>query len=154
MTFKPHVTVATLVERKNSGQSEFLMVHETDKHSLKDVINQPAGHVDANETLIDAAIRETLEETAWQVSIDHLIGIYVLDAANGVTYYRFCFAATAIEFTDQALDPDITKATWMSLEQIKQAQSQHRSPLIQQCLDDYLAGQKIPLSAIKEFKVT
>lgn len=153
MTFAPHVTVATIVERNESSQQAFLMVHETDKHSLKDVINQPAGHVEANETLIEAAIRETIEETAWQVEINHLIGIYVFDAPNGVSYYRFCFAAFAIEFTDQALDSDITAASWMTLEDIHAAKSQHRSPLIQQCLDDYLAGQKIPLSAIKEFKV-
>ena len=88
----PHITVATIVER----DGKFLMVRENSGGRL--VYNQPAGHVEPSETLFDAALRETLEETAWRVELKQLLGIYQYTSAeNGITYIRHCFIAKAIE---------------------------------------------------------
>ena len=92
MTWQPHITVATIVE----DNGRFLFVEEVKND--KRVLNQPAGHLEANETLRDAAIRETLEETGWDVELTGVVGIYLYTApSNGVTYQRVCFAAKAVK---------------------------------------------------------
>ena len=108
----PHITVATIIER----EGKFLMVKENSAGRL--VYNQPAGHVELNESLLDAAIRETLEETAWQVNLEQLLGIYQYTSPeNGITYIRHCFIAKAISpRTERDLDEDIVEAVWVSLE--------------------------------------
>lgn len=140
----PHITVATIVER--SGK--FLMVKENSKGGL--VYNQPAGHVEVNESLLDAAVRETLEETAWRVNLEQLLGIYQYTSPeNGITYIRHCFIATAIEpRTERDLDEDIVEAVWISLEELEQRESQMRSPLVLEVIRDYLKGISHPLSTI------
>ena len=87
MTWSPHITVATVIPDGN----KYLLVEEWSNKRL--VLNQPAGHLDQNETLIEAAVRETLEETGWSVNIQAIIGIYLLEASNGITYHRTCFLA-------------------------------------------------------------
>ena len=140
----PHITVATIIER----EGKFLMVKENSAGRL--VYNQPAGHVELNESLLDAAIRETLEETAWQVNLEHLLGIYQYTSPdNGVTYIRHCFIAKAIEpRTERDLDEGIFEAVWVSLEELEQRESQMRSPLVLEVIRDYLKGVSHPLSLI------
>lgn len=140
----PHVTVATIVERAG----KFLMVKEYSAGRL--VYNQPAGHVEANETLFDAAERETLEETAWRVKLEQLLGIYQYSSPeNGITYIRHCFIARAIEpRTDNNLDEDIAEAIWLSFDELQLLETQMRSPLVLQVIRDYLAGTGYPLEIV------
>ena len=141
----PHITVATIVER----EGKFLMVRENSGARL--VYNQPAGHVEPNETLFDAALRETLEETAWHVELERLLGIYQYTSPeNGITYIRHCFIATAIEpRTERDLDPDILETKWLSLDELEGFESELRSPLVLKVIRDYLSGVNFPLSVIQ-----
>lgn len=140
----PHLTVATIVESNN----KFLIVKELSDGQV--VLNQPAGHVDENETLFEAATRETLEETGWHVNVDALIGFYMYTSpGNGTTYFRALFAATALEQEPgYTLDEGIIEAQWLSLEDIRQQVAILRSPMVLQCVEDYLAGRRLPLDCI------
>jgi 8-oxo-dGTP pyrophosphatase MutT (NUDIX family) len=146
MCWTPHATVATIVER----DGRFLMVEEESDDQR--VFNQPAGHVEEDETLVVAAVRETLEETGWQVRPDSLVGLYTYKApSNGVTYYRFCFVATTLaRAQDYQLDDDIIAAHWLSRDELEARRDQLRSPLVLQCIDDYLAGRRYPLEFVTE----
>lgn len=144
MIWTPHATVATLVER----EGRFLMVEEI-SDGLR-VFNQPAGHVEQGERLIDAAVRETLEETGWQIQPTALLGIYIYTAANQVTYHRYCFVAKAIAQVSDQLDTDIIAAHWLTLAEIGQRAGQLRSPLVSLCVADYRKGQQFPLTLITE----
>ncbi len=106
MSWYPHTTVATIVEQNG----RFLMVEE--KEAGQQVFNQPAGHLDANESLFEAALRETLEETAWEVELTAYLGTYqYLSDANGITYIRHCFIAQPRRHDPKrALDPDIVQS--------------------------------------------
>lgn len=147
MVWSTHVTVASIVERDN----RFLLVEEYGKEVNRQVYNQPAGHVEYGETLIQACVRETLEETAWQVEVTDLLGIYIYTPPGTTdrTYYRFCFIAQTIANTGQELDPDITAIHWLTLEELEQS-GQIRSPLVLQCIRDYIAGKRLPLEIINE----
>jgi ADP-ribose pyrophosphatase YjhB (NUDIX family) len=144
MSWAPHVTVATIVERDN----RFLMVYE--EADGKKVYNQPAGHLDPNESLQTAAIRETLEETAWTVKLTGLLGINLYVApSNGVTYFRTTFIAEALsQDTSRKLDTGIIEAVWLSYDDIVARKDQLRSPMTLQVLDDYRAGKRFPLNVI------
>ena len=140
----PRVTVAAVVER----QGRFLMVRERIDGRL--VCNQPAGHLEDDESLTDAVRREVLEETAWHFQPKGLVGIYRWRMAEtGRTYLRFCFHGEA---TDQdsgrPLDPDITDALWLNRDEVQQAGP--RSPMVMNCIDDYLAGSRLPLDLLKD----
>lgn len=145
MRFTPHVTVATVVEHNG----RFLLVEEI--ASGRQVLNQPAGHLDANETLLEAALRETLEETGWQVELTGVVGIYLYTApANGVTYQRVCFAAKAIrEVPGAVLDDGILGPRWLTRDELLACREQWRSHLLLECIDDYLAGHHYPLSLVR-----
>lgn len=148
MIWTPHAVVATIVEK----DGKFLLVEEV--VDGRTVYNQPAGHVDENESIFTAALRETLEETAWKVEITDLVGIYTLKSEKpGVTYYRFCFAATALEQTDFPLDHGIVGPRWFTLEEVKGLGTQLRSPLVVKCIEDYLAGRRFPLDIIYEHPI-
>lgn len=136
-----HLTVATLVKKDR----QFLMVSETDAGEI--VLNQPAGHVEPGEEIIDAAVRETLEETGWKVVITGFVGIYTYKSnTNGITYYRLCFVAKPDQHDpEQVIDSDINGVHWMSEQEIRHSEIAHRSPLVIQCLDDYVKGQLYPL---------
>ena len=147
----PHATVATIVEK----DGKFLLVEErrliNDQGDFGIVYNQPAGHVDKDESIKDAAIRETLEETRWDVKLKSLIGIYIYTApANGVTYHRYCFSAEAIRHQSACeLDDGILDAKWFSWDDIQQLDNL-RSPLVKQCFQDYIDGKHYPLDLIYE----
>lgn len=146
----PHLTVATIVER----DGRFLMVEEI--AAGQRVLNQPAGHVERNETLPEAAIRETLEETGWRVEPTSIVGFYLYRSpANGVTYFRICFAATALaEEEGVVLDKGIIGPRWMSADQVRASTVQLRSHLVTECIEDYLGGQRIALSALSHALAT
>jgi 8-oxo-dGTP pyrophosphatase MutT (NUDIX family) len=117
------------------------------------VYNQPAGHWEKDETIVAAAIRETLEETAWQVEIDSWLGLYTYTApANSVTYLRVAFVANLVENMNTQLDEGIQAAVWMDYETLllKEAAGELRSPLVKQVIDDYRSGRRLPLNSIYE----
>jgi len=144
MDWALHVTVATVVERDGS----FLLVEEHTKDGRL-VYNQPAGHLEDNETLINAAVRETLEETAWEVEPTALVGVYQWRHPAGETFMRFCFTAEPRRhYPDQALDAGIERALWLRREEIIDLQPRLRSPMVLRCLDDYLAGRRYPLATL------
>ncbi|PNG15123.1 NUDIX hydrolase [Stutzerimonas stutzeri] len=146
MTWHPHITVATIVE----ASGRFLMVEESKGGRL--VLNQPAGHLEPNETLRQAALRETLEETGWTVELSGVVGIYLYTApSNGVTYQRVCFAATPLTHDPQrTLDEGITGALWMTRDELVAQPERWRSELILRCIDDYLAGQPYDLAVVRD----
>jgi 8-oxo-dGTP pyrophosphatase MutT (NUDIX family) len=141
MDWDARLTVATIIER----DGRFLLVEEyADGKEL--VYNQPAGHLDEHETLAAAAIRETLEETAWEVQVDAIVGLYYWTHPKGHTFVRTCFAGTALHHhPDQPLDQGIQRAVWLTREQIAALGPQLRSPMVLHCIDDYLAGKRYPL---------
>lgn len=148
MRWTPHVTVATVVEK----DGRFLLVEEWSGEQL--VYNQPAGHVEPNETFIEAALRETREETGWDVELGYISGIYVCASARSdVTYQRICFVATAKHHhATQPLDTGIERAVWLTLDELKAQSEKHRSPLVVKCIEDYLAGHRYPLELIWHYQ--
>ncbi|MDH0190981.1 NUDIX hydrolase [Acinetobacter ursingii] len=147
-TWTPHVTVATVVEK----DGRFLFVEEHSEGVTHTVFNQPAGHVESGETLIQAAIRETLEETGHTVEIDALLGIYTYTPPMfpDRTYYRFCFLAQSVNVDLNAtLDTGIIRAVWMNLDELQET-ARARSPLVTKAIQDALSGQRFPLSLIYE----
>ena len=141
-----HITVAAIVE--NNG--DFLMVEEHSSRLAQNVFNQPAGHFENNESIINAVVRETLEETAWLVEPKFVVGIYQSfnDKNQDATQYlRFCIACNAIEKTNNPLDPDIINSLWINPQDIM-ALDNTRSPMVKHCLQDYLDGQCFPLDIL------
>ena len=145
MQWKPNATVAAIAE--NEGR--FLLVEENINDKL--VFNQPAGHLEHGETIIEAVKREVLEETAWEFEPEYLVGVYLYPNPNNadITYLRFCFYGhCSNEHKGQTLDDGIVRAAWLSREEIKNEQERMRSPLVEQCIDDYLNGNRYPLDII------
>lgn len=150
MIWKPNVTVASVVEQ----DSKFLLVEERPNDSSGIVLNQPAGHLDPGESIIAAAIRETLEETAYTFSPQALIGIYQWHVRSiDTTYLRFAFSGKVTDHDpNRILDDGIIRAVWLSLEEIQHSISRHRSPLVMQCVQDYLAGKQCPLELLTTYE--
>ena len=147
MSWEPHVTVAVVVER----DSRFLLVEEINDRDML-VLNQPAGHVEQGETLEQAAIREALEETGWQVALTAFLGLYVYTPPHkpDLTYYRACFLADAVtHFPERELDQGIQQAVWLTLDEIT-GSARLRSPLVLRCVQDAVAGQRFPLALVHE----
>lgn len=141
---RPAVTVATVVE----SHGRFLFVEERVQGRL--VLNQPAGHLDPGESLVDAAVRETLEETAWQVRVDYLVGVHQWrNPSDHAEVVRFTFAARPLEHhAGRALDQGIERAVWLDPATLAEARERWRSPLVERSLRDYLAGNRVPLDAL------
>jgi 8-oxo-dGTP pyrophosphatase MutT (NUDIX family) len=144
LIWKPSVTVAAIVER----DGRFLLVEEhTGRGQL---INQPAGHLDPGESLIQAVARETLEETASNFEPTGLLGVYQYHSgADDVTYIRFAITGkiTGTE-VGRPLDTGIIRAVWLTPPEIRREVARHRSPLVMRCIDDYLAGRRYPLDVL------
>ncbi len=143
--WQPDVTVATVVVRGG----ELLLVEELANGRL--VYNQPAGHLEPDESLQEAALRETREETGWDVQLTAFIGAYQWKAETGRHYLRFAFAAEPVKHdAGRVLDQGIVQALWMTPTQLQDAQSRHRSPLVWQVVADFLSGQRSPLSMLQQ----
>lgn len=150
--WKPNVTVAAVIERDGA----FLLVEEETDDGIR--FNQPAGHLDEGESLIEACAREAMEETAWHFEPTALVGVYQWPrpkrADEGdVTYLRFAFAGELGEReAGRKLDAGILRAVWMTPAEIEATRERHRSPLILRCVQDWLAGRRFPLDLIRHYE--
>ena len=141
--WKPSATVAAVMER----DGRFLFVEERIDGRL--VLNQPAGHLDPGESLIAACRREVMEETAHRFEPAALVGIYRWHyAAKDVTFLRFCFTGKVEGTVDRALDKEIVRLHWLTPAQLEARKADHRSPLVQKCVADFLAGRRFPLDIL------
>lgn len=153
--WKPSVTVAAVIEH----EGRFLLVEEVTSDGLR--LNNPAGHLEPGESLAQGCVREVLEETAHQFSPTALVGIYmarvqrapnnpnVPDESDDVTYLRFAYCGTLGAFDPtRTLDTGIVRTVWMTPEEIRQSTERHRSPLVLQCMEDYLKGQCYPAELV------
>lgn len=145
-SFQPHITVATMVEQ----QGRLLLVRE--QADGREVLNQPAGHVEAGERLTQAAFRETLEETAWRVTVRAFLGVYIFQPRPGAgVFHRYCFIAEPDSRDPaQRLDDGILEALWLTPAEIEARMEDHRSPLVWQCVHDWQRGRSLPLELIYE----
>ncbi|HSQ04243.1 MAG TPA: NUDIX hydrolase [Burkholderiales bacterium] len=149
LIWKPHVTVAAVAQR----DGRFLVVEEETDDGLR--FNQPAGHLDPGESLADAAIRETFEETAYRFRPTALLGVYQFHhAASDTTYLRFAFAGTIAGHDPQrVLDHGIIRAVWLTPDELRASVARHRTPLVIRCIEDYLAGRRYPLDLLHHYRV-
>ena len=138
--WKPSVTVAAVIERGG----KFLLIQERISGGL--VLNQPAGHLDPGESLVTACRREAMEETAHHFEPSALVGIYRWrDPRKDFTFLRFAFRGKVGAAENRPLDKEIVGVHWLTPEEIRARKAEHRSPLVQQCVDDFLAGNSYPL---------
>jgi 8-oxo-dGTP pyrophosphatase MutT (NUDIX family) len=146
MSWYPHVTVASIVER----DQRFLLVRERDEKG-DEVFNQPAGHLEQHETLLECAVRETLEETGWLVKPIATLGVRLYHSANnGITYLRTnIIAETVKHFPERTLDTGIIDIHWLTVEELKSRQHQLRSPMVLMAIDDYLTQRHFPLHVVE-----
>ncbi len=144
--WQPDVTVATVVVR----DGRLLCVEERVDGQV--VINQPAGHLEPDESLLEAALRETREETGWDVRLTAFVGAYQWKAPEtGRHYLRFAFAAEPVSHDPaRPLDAGIVRAGWLTPDELQQARARHRSPLVWQVVEDFLAGRRHPLSMLQQ----
>jgi 8-oxo-dGTP pyrophosphatase MutT (NUDIX family) len=144
--WQPDVTVATVVVR----DGRLLCVEERSNGQL--VVNQPAGHLEPDETLVEAALRETREETGWNVRVTHLVGAYQWKAPEtGRHYLRFAFAAEPLDqIPDAGLDEGIVRVLWLTPAELQAEVARHRSPLVWRTAADFLGGCRHPLSLVAQ----
>lgn len=149
--WKPNVTVAAVIER----DGRFLLVEERGADGLR--LNNPAGHLDPGESLVDACVRETLEETAYEFRPTALIGVYLSRQRptggnarpNPVTYLRFAFCGELGAFDPlRRLDHGIVRTLWMTLDEMQSSVARHRSPALLLCVQDYRAGRRLPIDML------
>ena len=147
MVWKPHVTVAAVIER----DGKFLLVEEETDSGIR--YNQPAGHLECREALTDAVVREVLEETGCTFVPQYLIGVYNWrNEAKDLTYLRFAFGGEVVAHDAQRqLDAGIIAAHWLTLAEIHARQSVLRSPMVLRCVEDYLAGRRYPLDVLTHY---
>ena len=143
-----HVTVAAVVQRGG----RFLVVEESSPEGVR--LNQPAGHLEAGESLIDAVVRETLEETGRRFVPSALLGVYMgryrgLRSGKDETYVRIAFLGDVDDRDpDRMLDEGVLDAIWLTADELRARRDQHRSALVQRCVDDALSGRRLPLEAV------
>ena len=145
--WKPNVTVAAVIERAG----RYLLVEEETAEGVR--FNQPAGHLEEGESLVDAVVRETLEETRYIFRPTALLGIYQWQRPQGdITYLRFAFVGEILgEEKDRPLDAGIIAPCWLTREEVVASAARHRSPLILQCIKDLVAGKTYPLELIRHY---
>ena len=148
MVWKPNVTVAAVIER----DGKFLLVEEETSQGVR--FNQPAGHLEAGESILDAVKREVLEESAYHFVPQYLLGIYLWHPEDSdITYLRFAFTGKITgQDPDRLLDDGILQALWMTPDEIRATQARHRSPLILRCVDDYLGSKRYPLDLLVHYE--
>ena len=141
------LTVASVIQREGL----YLLVEEETDDGVR--INQPAGHLEPDESIIEGAVRETLEETAWEFSPTGLVGIYRWrHTVSAITYVRFAFCGElGSHQVGRALDHGILRTLWLSPEQVRSCASSHRSPLVLRCIEDHLAGRRYPLDVLVHY---
>ena len=147
MIWKPNVTVAAVIEQ----DGKFLLVEE---HTTQGpLFNQPAGHLEPDESLLAAVARETLEESAYQFEPQHLLGVYRWHSPlSNTTYLRFAFTGRILaHYPEQPLDNGIIRTVWMMPEEIHASQTCHRSPLVLRCVEDFLAHKRYPLDILAHY---
>ena len=146
MVWKPHVTVAAVIER----DGQFLLVEEETDDGIR--FNQPAGHLECHETLTDAVVREVLEETGYTFAPKCLVGIYHWrNEEKDITYLRFTFGGDVVGHEPgRELDAGIIAARWLSLNEIRAMRNRHRSPMIMRCIDDWLSGKRYPVDLVTD----
>ena len=150
--WKPSVTVAAIIERRDGDTSRFLLVEEHTPEGLK--LNNPAGHLDPEESPEQGVIREVLEETACVFTPDRLVGVYLSRfqrpaTFEDVTFVRFAFGGTVgAPDPTRPLDEGIVRTLWMTLPELRASRARHRSPHVLGCIEDYVAGRRYPLSTI------
>jgi len=146
MIWKPHVTVAAIVERNG----RFLLIEELSKGAL--VLNNPAGHLEPGESLLDAVIRETREESAWVFTPDAIVGIYRwYHKAQDKTFLRVCYCGQVSDHDpDQALDDGIARTLWLSRDELLDNGHRLRSPLVLRGIDDFRKGNRYPMEMIQD----
>ena len=143
----PRITVATVVARGD----QLLFVEEESTDGL--VLNQPAGHLEPGESLLEAAVRETLEESAWSVRPTHLIGIYQWQAPHGREYVRVGFAAQPLHHhPERELDAGIRRALWLTPAGMRAERERLRSPMVDRLVEDWLAGARYPLAMARAIR--
>jgi len=146
--WKPNVTVAALIER----DGRFLLVEEETSDGL--LLNNPAGHLDPGESPLEGVIRETLEETARAFTPEGFVGLYMsrfrrTRTGEDITYLRLAFCGSVGEADPHLqLDEGIVRTVWMTPDEIRACPERHRSPLLLECLESYLAGQRYPLEIL------
>jgi 8-oxo-dGTP pyrophosphatase MutT (NUDIX family) len=145
--WKPSVTVAGVIER----DGRFLFVEEEAEGQI--VINQPAGHLDPNESLLHAVAREVLEETRYRFTPTALVGVYLWPhETKDITYLRFAFTGEITgEEKERELDTGIVRPLWLTPEQLLREEHRHRSPLVSRCVSDYRAGKRYPLELLASY---
>ena len=147
MNWDPHITVAAVIER----EKKFLLVEEMVEGCA--VLNQPAGHWEAGESLVEAAKRETLEETGWEFYPSALVGIYQWrHPRKEETFLRFTFSGTCSEKqVSTKLDDGILNANWHRAEDILALpETRIRSTMVTESLNDYLAGKRHDIDMIRD----
>ena len=145
MSERISVTVAAVAQR----DGRFLVVEEQADGGLR--LNQPAGHLEPGETLLAAAAREALEETAYRFTPESLLGVYRWRNPQGITYVRFAFVGQAAgPEPGRALDQGIVRALWLTPDELQAERARHRSPLVYRCVEDCLAGRRFPLELLVE----
>jgi 8-oxo-dGTP pyrophosphatase MutT (NUDIX family) len=146
--WKPNVTVAALIER----DGRFLLVEEETSDGL--LLNNPAGHLDPGESPIEGVIRETREETARAFTPEGFIGVYMsrfrsTRTGEDITYLRMAFCGSVSDVNPALqLDEGIVRTVWLTADEIRACPERHRSPLLLECLESYLAGQRYPLDIL------
>lgn len=145
----PDITVAAVTER----DGRFLVVEELINH--RQVFNQPAGHVEQGETLLEAVAREVREETAWRFLPQAFLGVYLWHSPHGRSFLRFAFAGSVSDHDPaQPLDQGILRTHWLSQAELEQREGELRSPLVLRCIEDYLAGQRQSLDAVAQLDLS
>ncbi|MDZ7856906.1 NUDIX hydrolase [Sphaerotilus sp.] len=147
--WKPSVTVAAIIEQGG----RFLLVEEETPEGLR--LNNPAGHLEPGESMLQGVVREALEETGCHFEPDALLGVYLArmhreaDPAEDITYLRFAYRGqVGAPIPGAVLDAGIVRTVWMTPDEVRASAARHRSPMVLQCMEDHLAGRRLPLDAV------